>query len=167
MNTVADIKQKKDRAYQDLRNFFQGLDSPDWQRTIYERQEGHALWTVRELLAHLVTAGSGLLTAAQLVARGRLNMRSDFDRDFWNQRQVEKLQGREVPQLLDDLESMNQAVQDYLDELDALPPQEGAAILERQGQHAVFGAVTVEFLLRRIYRHEREHLEILQRAFET
>jgi hypothetical protein len=165
MNTIAEIKQKKTGAYEDLRDFFDGLEPEDWERTIYEHQEAHGRWSVRELLAHLVTSGSGLLTAAQLMAQGRLNMRPDFDRDFWNQRQVDKQQGREVADLLAELDTVNEAVQDYLDELGAR--EDSAAILERRGQHAVFGEVPVEFLLRRIYRHEREHLEVLQRTLKV
>lgn len=155
-----EIKEKKAAAYEALHTLFEDLEEPDWNRPVYGHSDG---WTVREALTHLVTAGTGLLRAAQLIAEGRLEMRSDFDMDFWNRRQVEKRAGRSVPLLLVDLKQLHQ---DTLAYLDALADQDDETVLTRTGQHAIFGEVTVEYVLRRIYRHEREHTVELRNAFQ-
>jgi hypothetical protein len=158
VDRITEIKREKEASYQELRALFDGLEEADWSCPVYGHAEG---WTVRDLLTHLVTAGPGLLRAAQLIAAGKLEMRPDFDLDFWNQRQVEKQAGRTIPELLDALEGVRQGTVAYLDELAA---GEGEAVLGRRGHHAVFGETTVEYLLRRVYQHEREHAAEVRQA---
>lgn len=158
MDKIAEIKEKKEAAYQALREVLDGLEQAAWGRPVYGHEQG---WTVRDLLSHLVTAGAGLLRSAQLIVEGRLEMRPDFDLDLWNQRQVEKQAGRTTAQLLDDLASLHR---DTLAYLNTLAGGEGESLLGRTGQHAVFGEISVERVLRRIYRHEREHAADLHHA---
>lgn len=158
MDKIAEIKEKKETAYQALREVLDGLEQTDWRHPVYGHEQG---WTVRDLLTHLVTAGPGLLRAAQLIAAGQLKMRPDFDLDFWNQRQVEKQAGRTPPQLLDDLTALNR---DTLAYLDTLTGDESEAILSRTGHHTVFGEISVEYVLRRVYQHEQEHADELRQA---
>ena len=66
-------------------------------------------------------------------------------------------------QLLDGLEKLQREVLVYLD---ALAAEGSAAVLSRRGRHAVFGETTVEYILRRIYRHEREHMAELRQALQ-
>jgi hypothetical protein len=160
MGNIAEIRRKKEATYQDLRALFEGLDEADWSRPAHGHQDG---WTVRDLLAHMVTAGSGLLRVAQLIAEGQLNMPPDFDLDRWNRRQVEKQEERTNAQLLNGLDMLQRDVLAYLD---ALAADDGAAVLSRRGRHAVFGETTVEHILRRIYRHEREHTAELRQALQ-
>lgn len=158
MDKVAEITKEQEAAYQELQELFGGLDDADWGRSVYGHSEG---WTVRDLLSHLVTAGSGLLGVAQLIAEGRLEMPSDFDLDRWNRRQVEKQAERTVPELLESLGEVQRNVLAYLDVLTA---HDGATILSRHGHHAVFGESTVELILRRIYQHDREHAAQIRQA---
>jgi uncharacterized protein (TIGR03083 family) len=158
VDKIAEIKEKKEASYQALREVLDGLEQADWGRPVYGHEQG---WTVRDLLTHLVSAGPGLLRVAQLISAGQLKMRPDFDLDFWNQRQVEKKAGRTPLQLLDDLATLNR---DALAYLDRLTGEESEAILSRTGQHAVFGKASVEFILRRVYRHEEEHAADLRHA---
>jgi hypothetical protein len=157
VSKIAEIRREKEAAFGDLRKLCQGLDEAAWNCPVHGHEDG---WTVRDVVTHLATAGPGLLKAAQLMAEGRLEMRPDFDLDFWNQRQVQKQAGRSEIQLLDDLAALNRDVLAYLD---ALAEDDGEAVLARRDQHAVFGETTVEYVLRRVYQHEREHaLEIRQ-----
>jgi uncharacterized damage-inducible protein DinB len=158
VDKIAAIKENKEAAYQALRELLDGLERGDWDHPVYGHEQG---WTVRDLLTHLVTAGPGLLRAAQLTTAGQLKMRPDFDLDFWNQRQVEKQAGRTIPQLLDGLAALNQ---DTLAYLDTLTGDESEAILSRTGHHAVFGEISVEYILRRVYQHEQEHTGELRQA---
>jgi hypothetical protein len=157
MNKIAEIRGEKQAAFGELRELCQGLDEAAWNCPVHRHEGG---WTVRDVVTHLASAGPGLLKAAQLMAEGRLEMRPDFDLDFWNQRQVQKQAGRSEAQLLDDLAALSR---DMLAYLDALAAGDREAVLARRGQHAVFGETTVEYVLRRVYQHEREHtLEIRQ-----
>lgn len=159
MDKIAEIRTKKQASYQTLRDLFASLNDADWQRPVYGHEQG---WTVRDTLAHMVSAGRGLLQAAQLIADGALKMPADFDLDRWNQRQVEKQADRTPADLLDDLAAVTQNTLAYLDRLSA--GEDAAAILARRGRHAVFGDTTVEFILRRTYRHEREHAQDIRAA---
>ena len=62
---------------------------------------------------------------------------------------------------MDHLAALNRDVLAYVE---ALAGDEGEAILSRRGRHAVFGETSVEFVLRRVYRHEREHAAELRHA---
>jgi hypothetical protein len=158
VDKVAEIRAEKAASYQGLRELFESLAEADWSVPA----QGHAGgWTVRDTLTHLVTAGPGLLRAAQLLAEGRLQMRPDFDLDLWNQRQVDKQSGRTTAELLADLAALHR---DTLAYLDTLVGADAKAVLSRRGQHAVFGETTVEHVLRRIYQHEREHAAELRQA---
>ncbi len=158
MNKVAEIREKKQASYAGLDELFGRMTETDWGRPVHGHTEG---WTVRDALAHLVTAGAGLLRAAQLMAEGALRMSPDFDLDRWNQRQVEKQAGRTAADLRTDLETLNGHTLAYLDQLSA-----AETALDRRGQHAVFGDVSVEAILRRIYRHEREHAQEIMTALQ-
>jgi uncharacterized protein (TIGR03083 family) len=160
VDKIAEIRRKKAATYQDLRALFEGLNEADWGRPAQGHRDG---WTVRDLLAHLVAAGAGLLRVAQLIADGRLNMPPDFDLDRWNRRQIEKQEERTNAQLLDGLDMQQRDVLAYLD---ALAADDGAAVLSRRGRHAIFGETTVEYILRRIYRHEWEHTAELRQALD-
>jgi len=159
MNRIAEIREKKQASYAGLDELCAHLTKTDWRRPVHGHTEG---WTARDALAHLVTAGAGLLRAAQLMAEGALRMSPDFDLDRWNQRQVEKQAGRTVADLRADLEALNGHVLAYLDQLSA-----AETALDRRGQHAVFGDVSVEDILRRIYRHEREHAQEIRAALQA
>jgi len=158
MNRIAEIREKKRASFAGLDELFGHLTETDWGRPVHGHAEG---WTVRDALAHLVTAGAGLLRAAQLMAEGALRMSPDFDLDRWNQRQVEKQAERTVGDLQTDLETLNGHVLAHLDRLSA-----DETALDRRGQHAVFGDVSVELILRRIYRHEREHAQEIRTALQ-
>jgi uncharacterized damage-inducible protein DinB len=158
MNKVAEIREKKQASYAGLDELLGRLSEADWRRPVHGHAEG---WTVRDALAHLVTAGAGLLRAAQLMAEGALRMSPDFDLDRWNQRQVEKQAERTTEDLRTELEALNSHVLTYLDQLSA-----AETTLDRRGQHAVFGDVSVEDVLRRIYRHEREHAQEIKTALQ-
>lgn len=160
MDKVAEIAREQEAAYQELQELFGGLDEADWGRPVYGHADG---WTVRDLLSHLVTAGSGLLGVAQLVAEGRLEMPSDFDLDRWNRRQVEKQAERTVPELLEGLKDLQRNVLAYLQ---GLIEADEETILSRHGHHAVFGESTVELILRRIYKHDREHAAQIRQALK-
>jgi len=158
VDKITEIRADKTAAYQGLRELFGGLGETDWNLPA----QGHAGgWTVRDTLTHLVTAGPGLLRAAQLLAEGRLQMRPDFDVDVWNQRQLQKQPGRTTAELLADLAALHH---DTLAYLDSLVGANAEAVLSRRGQHAVFGETTVEYVLRRIYQHEQEHAAELRQA---
>ena len=156
MSKIAEIRRKKQDSYQGLNELLSPLASGDWERPIYGHGDG---WVARDVLAHLVTAGAGLLQVAQLIVKGALRAPPDFDLDRWNKRQVEKQAELTPTELLNGLAALHERTLVYLDQLAA-----DESVLDRRGQHAVFGDTSVEYVLRRIYRHEREHAQEIRAA---
>jgi len=84
-----------------------------------------------------------------------------LDQADWERRIYSEGSRWTVTDLRTDLEALNGHVLAYLDQLSA-----DETALDRRGQHAVFGDISVGVILRRIYRHEREHAQEIRTALQ-
>ena len=92
--------------------FFAELSDTEWQKTIYTEGE---TWTIRNVLAHFVTAEQGFLRLFAEILDGSEGVPSDFDIDRYNARQQEK-------------------VQEYVERLQNLYPESSAAKKALKGE---------------------------------
>ncbi len=126
--------------------------SQQWTRVVYE---GPPAWTVRDLLAHLVSAEQKLLELAQDVASGGPGAPADMDYEAFNAAEQRRLQGRSPQELLRELGESRRATLDWASTL-------GDAELDRVGRHPALGEVTVEMMLTAMYGHQLLHMRDLQ-----
>jgi len=149
------IREKLAAERQKLLNFLEGLEEDDW--TLPTDCDP---WTVRDLLAHLVGAEVSQQGLIQMWLDGNTAMHPEFDIDRWNAGQLRRRQDRSVAQLLDELDA---ARQETLNLLDRLTEEQ----LDLTGEHPFWGPGTsIEQVIRGIYRHERLHLQDMQKALE-
>jgi hypothetical protein len=123
-----------------------------WAQTVYEEP---AVWQVRDLLAHFLSAEEKLLELARSVAAGEEGAPAGFDYDAFNAAEQERLKGRSAEALLPALDEARRATLAWLstvsdDELD------------RVGRHPALGEVTVETMVTAIYGHQLLHMRDLQ-----
>lgn len=107
------------------------------------------LWNVHDLLAHLAISERGIqMTVKRFLAGEPLS--DDFSLDYWNQRQVGKLQERTVAELLADMQSSRQETLAFLASLS----DDQLAI---RGRHPAGFATDVAGVFGVMAKHERAH----------
>ena len=126
---------------------FRALEPAQWEMTLYAEPYP---WTVRGLLAHLVSAEDGLRGLAQDVAGGGRGAPEGFDYDAYNTAEQERLAAVSAGQLLADLVASRQETLAWAATL-------VEADLERTGYHPALGWVSLETLVTAIYGHQLMH----------
>ncbi|HEC34228.1 MAG TPA: DinB family protein [Chloroflexi bacterium] len=134
---------------------FGSIRQAQWGVVLYEEPYP---WTVRDLLAHFVSAEEGLLRLAQDIAAGGPGAADDFDYDEYNAAEQERLAGIPPEQLLADLIAARQRTIAWVAGL-------READLDRVGRHPALGEVTLEAFVNAIYGHQLMHMRDLMQAF--
>ena len=129
-----------------------GLGDDQWRLVLYK---GPPAWTVRDLLAHFLSAEEALLRLAQDVAAGGPGAPDGFDYDAFNASEQSRLAGISPGQLLADLATAREATVAWVAALDE-------ADLDRTGHHPVLGEITLETFVNSIYGHQLMHMRDLQ-----
>jgi len=131
------------------------LVADEWGRILYE---GTPAWTVRDLLAHLVSAEPRLLEIARDVAAGGPGAPPGFDLDAFNAEEQKRLKDTSPEELLSALAKTRQVTLDWVRTLED-------SQLDRLGRHPALGEVTVEVMITAIYGHQLLHMRDLKSRF--
>jgi hypothetical protein len=131
------------------------LAAEQWSGVLYDVPQG---WTVRDLLAHLVSAEGRLLQIAQDVAAGGAGAPPGFDLDAFNAEEQTRLADRSPEELLPALAKARQVTLDWVRTLED-------SQLDRKGRHPALGEVTLETMIAAIYGHQLLHMRDLKARF--
>jgi len=143
--------EKGGRKTQDI---LSSLSAEQWERCVYN---GPPAWTVRDLLAHFLSAEVGLRRICQDTAAGGEGAPVGFDFDEFNAREQERLKGHPPTELLAALADERRQTIDWLHTLQD-------SDLDRTGRHPALGQVTLETMVVAIYGHQLFHMRDLQSA---
>jgi len=149
---VAKLKKGGQKTHQILGN----LADDQWQTVVYT---GPPAWTVRDLLAHFLSAEEALLSIAQDMASGGPGVPEGFDFEAFNLDEGRRLADRSPQELLDALNVARQATLDWVHTL----KEEN---LDHMGQHPVLGEISLEAFVLSIYGHQLLHMRDLQHVWE-
>lgn len=147
-----EIITKLEKGARKTNEIFSALTPEQWRCVIYD--DPH-VWTMRDLLAHFVSAEENLLKLAQDVATGGAGAPANFDYDAFNAQEQERLRNVSPQQLLDALNTARQATLAWVRTLDD-------AQLDRVGNHPALGEISLETLLISIYGHQLFHMRDAQ-----
>jgi len=128
------------------------LSNDQWQMVLYE---GPPAWTVRDLLAHFLSAEEALLHIARDIAAGGPGAPVGFDYHAFNADEQTRLAGIPPHQLLADLAAAREATIAWVAGLDE-------ADLDRTGHHPALGDITLETFINGFYGHQLLHMRDLQ-----
>lgn len=131
---------------------FGSLSNAQWEMTLYE---GPPVWTVRDLLAHFLSAEEGLLHAAQDIAAGGPGAPECLDYNGYNAAEQTRLAGQSSDELLADLAAARGATIAWVAELDDTD-------LDRIGHHPALGNIALEDFITAIYGHQLMHVRELR-----
>jgi len=151
------LRARLEKGIRKTAEVFDALDEAQWQTVLYHEPYP---WTVRDLLAHFLSAEEGLLRIAQDIAGGGPGAPDDFDHDAFNAAEQERLGGIPRQQLQSDLEAARSRTVDWLAQVDE-------ADLDRIGRHPALGEVSLETLVNAIYGHQLLHVRDLLQALAT
>ena len=114
-------------------------------------------WTVRDVVAHLADAETGLLGQVQRLLAGKVTVPPDFDLNRWNRSAVRRSQGRPFEDLIEEIRRSHLEAVNTLQ----LCSEDG---LDLQGRHSSGETLTAEGFFRRMADHRREHTHDVQQA---
>ena len=147
---IARLRKGADRATRALAR----LSGDDWEQVLYA---GPPAWTVRDMVAHLLSAEDGLRRVGQHVAAGGAGAPPGLHHDDLNATEQARMAGVPAPQLLRDLATSREATIAWVATL-------SGADLDRTGRHPALGEITVEAHLQAMYGHGLLHLRDLHHA---
>jgi len=134
--------------------FFRALTPEQWSLTIYT--EGSE-WAVRDVLAHFVSAESGMTRLVESILTGGAGTPDDFDLNAYNERKVAGLKGVSTGDLLAQFASMREKSA-------ALARRLSPDDLLRTGRHPWLGVATIADILKMMYRHNQIHQRDIRRS---
>jgi hypothetical protein len=149
---VESLSAKLQKGLAKTEEILGSLAAEQWNRVLYD---GPPAWTVRDLLAHLVSAEGRLLHIAQDVAAGGAGAPPGFDLDALNAEDQIRLAGRSPEELLPALAKARQVTLVWVRTLDD-------SQLDRTGRHPALGEVTLETMITAIYGHQLLHMRDLK-----
>lgn len=133
---------------------FRSLRADQWSATLYP---GPPQWSVRDLLAHFLSAEEGLLRLAQDIAAGGPGVPEEFVYDEFNAQEQDRLAGIVPERLLADLRAARQRTIAWVEHL-------AEEDLDRTGRHPALGQITLEACILAIYGHQLLHARELSAA---
>ncbi len=146
---------KLKKGHQKTSEILGALTPEQWQQVVYAEPYP---WTVRDLVAHFVSAEELLLRLMQDVAAGGVGAPEGYDYNAANAQEQKRLAGRSVQNLLADQSAARQATVAWVSALED-------ETLNRIGRHPALGEVSLETMITAIYGHQLFHMRDLQRLF--
>ena len=152
---VNELVAKLERGHRKTSEILGALTAEQWQRVVYAEPYP---WTVRDLLAHFVSAEGLLLRLMQDVAAGGAGVPEGYDYNAINAQEQKRLADRSVQDLLADLGAARQATVAWVSAL-------GEETLDRIGRHPALGEISLEAMINAVYGHQLFHMRDLRRLF--
>jgi len=152
---VESLIAKLEKGHLKTEEILGSLAAEQWSRVLYDAPR---VWTVRDLLAHLVSTEGRLLEIAQDVAAGGAGAPPGYDLDLFNAEEQTRLADRSPGELLPALAKARQVTLDWVRTLDD-------SQLDRLGRHPALGEVTLEAMITAVYGHQLLHMRDLRSRF--
>jgi uncharacterized damage-inducible protein DinB len=156
MSEVAELVQKLKSEGEKYAAIFADLTDEQWQKEVYT--EG-SVWTIRSILAHLVTAERGFTKLFPSIRDGGPGASEDFDIDRYNASQQEKTRELTPQELLEQFKSVRAEMATWVSSLDE-------ADLDRTGRHPFLGHTTLREMIKLVYLHNQLHYRDLRKVLK-
>ena len=156
MNEPVALAEKLRAEGEKLVGFMAGLAEHEWRAEVYT--EG-TTWTVRSILAHLMTAERAFLKLFGQIRQGGGGLSEDFDIDRYNASQQTKTKEMS-PRIL--MEEFQAARMNMVAFVQGLSSEE----LEKRGRHPFLGVTTLREMVKMIYIHNQTHYRDVRRVLK-
>lgn len=153
-DTPASLSEKLKSEGEKVFAYFSALVPEQWQTVVYSDP---AVWTVRSVLAHLVSAEQGFLKIFASIRDGGPGASEDFDIDRYNAAQQDKLSAVPPVELLTHYQAVRA-------EMTAFAASLTDTDLQKQGRHPALGRTSLAEMLKLVYLHNTMHLRDVKRV---
>ena len=134
--------------------YYRGLSGPQWDTQVYT--EG-SIWSIRNILAHLMTAERAFLELFENIRRGGAGVSEDFVIDRYNARQQEKTRELTPEELLRQYREVRGQMVNWVSGLTDVE-------LGATGRHPFLGVTTLREMIKMVYIHNQTHYRDIRRV---
>lgn len=156
MSEAANLAAKLKVDGEKMSGFYAGLTSEQWNAEVYT--EG-SVWTIRSILAHLMTAERAFVKLFEQVRQGGPGVSEDFVIDRYNARQQEKTHDLMPEMLLAEYQSVRGQMIAWVSGLED-------ADLEKTGRHPFLGITTLREMIKMVYIHNQTHYRDIRKVLQ-
>ena len=157
MPEVNELAKKLKAEGEKMVSIFSGFSIDQWSQDVYT--EG-ATWTIRNILAHFVTAERGLIKLFEQIRQGGAGAADDFAIDRYNAAMQERAKDL-TPQEL--LEQYKQVRSNSVAWVSGLKEDE----LEIIGRHPFLEVTTIREMIKLLYIHNQTHYRDMKKAMNS
>jgi uncharacterized damage-inducible protein DinB len=154
MSEAATLASKLQTEGEKFIAFFGGLAEGQWNTEVYT--EG-STWTIRSILAHLMTAERAFVKLFEEIRGGGKGVSEDFVIDRYNARQQEKTRELSPRELLEQYRTVRAQMVSWVS---GLRDEE----LECRGRHPYLGETTLREMIKMVYIHNQTHYRDIRRV---
>ncbi len=156
MSEAAELAEKLKAEGEKVSGYFAALAEPQWSTPVYT--EG-ATWTIRSILAHLMTAERAFIKLFEDIRQGGPGAAVDFVIDRYNARQQEKTRDLSPSELLEQYRDTRAQMMAWVSRLED-------SDLERTGRHPFLGVTTLREMIKMVYIHNQTHYRDIRKALK-
>ena len=156
MSEAAELAEKLRTEGEKSKAFFAGLTEQQWNVEVYA--DG-AVWSIRNILSHLMTAERAFVRLFEDIRLGGPGVSEDFVIDRYNARQQEKTQKSTPAELLELYGSTRARMVAWVAALND-------AELELIGRHPFLQVTTLREMIKMIYIHNQQHYRDIRRVLQ-
>lgn len=153
MSETADLARKLKAEGDKFSLFFASLTDAQWGTEVYT--EG-ATWTIRNVLAHFVTAERGFVRLFAEICNGASGVSEDFSIDRYNARQQERTREMAPADLLEQYKAVRAEMVSFVSALQD-------SDLERMGRHPFLQRTSLREMIKMVYLHNQIHYRDLKK----
>ena len=142
---------------QKTQDFFQDIEGDDWYQLIYA--EG-ANWSIHHILAHFVSSEAAITRLVKLILGGNPGVPENFNIDAFNEREINCLAKLPNDMILQRfMERRGETIQMVLELSDD--------DLATKGRHPYLGVVSIEEMIKLMYRHNQIHQRDIRKTLTS
>jgi len=154
MTETLELADKLKKEGEKFAAFYAGLTEAQWRTEVYT--EG-TVWTIRNILAHLVTAERAFIRLFEQIRQGGPGVTEDFSIDRYNAGQQQKTKDLSPQELVEQYRAIRAEMVAWVSGI-------ADADLEKNGRHPFLGPTSLREMIKMIYLHNQIHYRDLKRV---
>jgi hypothetical protein len=156
MSEITELAEKLKSEGKKTVGVFSGLSDEQWQTEVYT--EG-TTWTIRNILAHLVTSERGLIKLFEQIRQGGAGSPDDFSIDRYNAAMQERTREASPQELVEQYKQVRAAAIDWVAGLKE-------SDLEITGRHPFLGETVLREMIKMLYIHNLTHIRDMKKVIK-
>ncbi len=154
MSEVSELAEKLRSEGEKMVSIFNGLSEGQWSQEVYT--EG-TTWTIRNVLAHFVTAERGLVKLFEQIRQGGAGSPDDFSIDRYNAAMQDRTRELSPQELMEQYRQVRTNTVAWISGLQQ-------SDLEITGRHPFMGQTQLREMIKMLYIHNLTHYRDMKKA---